>query len=189
MASISNSTSTASDPITATASDPIAATASDPIPSQPATDPSPSGAFSFTTFGAVKINDNSRVRIPADRAADFARAATYFSAHTNRHTLTVTMGTEANAKLLAKQLSQWATDHNLSTSPKRDGNSVTWRFAKPAAASKNGPVTVTQAAEIAEASKAGAEQAVDATLIAAKNAMDATEAANSPKPTPPKSAK
>jgi hypothetical protein len=120
----------------------------------PAT-PSPSGFFGFTTFGAVKVNDNSRVAIPADRAADFARAVTYFSHHTNRHTMTVSMPTEADAKLLARQISQYAGDHNMSASPKRDGNTVTWRFAKPVA-SKNGAVTVTQTTE---ASKAGAEAA------------------------------
>jgi hypothetical protein len=104
---------------------------------------SDSGYFSFTTFGAVKVNDNSRVTIPADRAADFARAATYFSGHSNRHTLSVTMPDEPAAKLLARQLRQYGEDHGLSTSPKRDGKSVTWRFAKPAAR-KTGPVTTSK---------------------------------------------
>lgn len=74
----------------------------------------------FSTFGAVKEIDASRVTVPADRAADFARAATYFSAHTNRHSLAVTMTTAAEARLLASQVRQWAEDHGMSSNPTRN---------------------------------------------------------------------
>jgi hypothetical protein len=98
----------------------------------------------FSTFGKVTVRDNSKVKVPADRAADFARAATYFSSHTNRHTLTVELDTTDAAKLFAKQLNSYADDHNLSTSPKREERTVTFRFAAKRDASKpaNGEVTV-----------------------------------------------
>jgi hypothetical protein len=134
------------------------------------TTPSPSGFFAFSTFGSVKINDGSRVDIPAERAADFARAATYFSSHSNRFTLTITMPTEAEAKLLAKQLRQWAEDHGLTCAPKREVCAVTFRFSKPAAASKNGPVTTTTVAERAAESQAGAENAAKSAESNAANA-------------------
>lgn len=99
----------------------------------------------FSTFGKVTVRDNSKVTVPADRAKDFGRAATYFSAHTNRHTLTVELGTTDAAKLFVKQLNSYAEDHNLSTSPKRDERAVTFRFAAKRDASKpaSGPVTTT----------------------------------------------
>jgi hypothetical protein len=50
----------------------------------------------------------------------------------------------AGAKEFARQVRQYARNHNLSTVPTRDGCKVTFRFAKPREASKNGEVTVTQ---------------------------------------------
>lgn len=100
--------------------------------------------LTFTTFGAVTEVDSGRVNIPDDRRADFQRAAAYFSAHTNRARLAVAMPNEGDAKLLAKQIKQWAEDTGRSASVKRDGTRVEFRFAKKRDASHAaGPVTVT----------------------------------------------
>lgn len=99
----------------------------------------------FTTFGAVTEIDSGRVTIPDDRRSDFRNAAAYFSAHTNRARLSVAMADESEAKLLAKQIKQWADDTGRSASVKRDGTRVEFRFAKKRDASHAaGPVTVTQ---------------------------------------------
>jgi len=117
-----------------------------------------STAPTFSTFAATETN-NSTVTIPDDRRADFAAAASYFSANTNRHTLTAPLPDEPAAKLFAKQLRQWATEHNMSTSPVRAGNMVTWRFARVRdAGTPAGEVTVSHVTDAA----------TDAALAAAK---------------------
>lgn len=93
------------------------------------TSPVTTTAPTFSTFAATE-NNGSVVEIPADRAADFANAATYFSGKTNRHTLTANLPTEGEAKTFARQARQYANSHGMSTSPVRSGNSVTFRFAR-----------------------------------------------------------
>lgn len=110
--------------------------------------PATASQLVFSTFGKVTVRDNSKVTVPEDRARDFANAASYFSHHTNRHTLTVEMDTTDAAKLFVKQINSYAEDHNLSTSPKREERTVTFRFAAKRDASKpaSGPVATVKPA-------------------------------------------
>lgn len=101
-------------------------------------DDEPATQLLFSSFGSVTINDASQVTVPADRARDFANAATYFSKHTNRHTMTVDLGSTDAAKLFAKQVNSYGRSHKLSTSPKRDETKVTFRFAAKREASNGG---------------------------------------------------
>ena len=106
-----------------------------------------------------------RVDIPAPIEAYLTEQVNVFAARTNRfrRTMNVTDAIapailanrktaanlggkdlrEAAAREFARQVRQFAADHGLSPATQTDGATVTFRFARPRAASQNGPVTVT----------------------------------------------
>jgi len=68
---------------------------------------------------------------------------------------------EAAAKELARQIRQYGADHDRPVAIERNGAEVTFRIAKHRETSPNGEVTVTNVADAAEESKAGAESAAN----------------------------
>jgi len=74
---------------------------------------------------------------------------------------------EAAAKELARQIRQFGADHDRPVSIERNGTEVTFRIAKHREASEPAPVTVSNVADRADASKAGAESAADAAVKSA----------------------
>lgn len=137
-----------------------------------------------------------RVQIPAPIATFLGQEAAKFANRTNRFRRTLHTDNDALAKAIleyrpadqklsgvklheaaakefARQLRQYATDHKLSPATDRDGSTVTYRLAKPRKTeSANGPVTVTNVADVAESSKAGAESAMSDAANAAKSATE-----------------
>ena len=87
----------------------------------------------FAAFGEVKKIDTSEAEIPQDVMAGFDAAAVYFAERTNTHKLSVTKDSEDAAKTFYRQVKRYAEEHGLSTLPKRDGKTVTFRFSRPKA--------------------------------------------------------
>ncbi len=82
-------------------------------PANTAPQPSPSGFFGFTAFGAVKV-ETVTTRAPAnlteDQRKQFADAEAYFSANTNKHVLSVNFSTKAEAKAFRGLVEAYAAD-------------------------------------------------------------------------------
>jgi hypothetical protein len=150
-----------------------------------------------------------RVNIPAPIVAYLRNEAATFAAKTNRFRRTLVISSDALAKGIlanrpadlkligtdddgnnklhvaaakefARQVRQYAADHNLSPATDRTDSpfAVTYRLAKKQAPKANNPVTVTKLvdesikiSEVANAAKAGAENAANA----AENAANATK--------------
>lgn len=118
---------------------------------------------------AALLDEATAGGIPPQIEAYLATQVAYFASHTNRAVRTLNLTnpkfdslskvivsakpTSANlagtdlrttaARMFADMVRQYATDHNLSSQPKRDGSQVTFRFAAKRAAKTSEPVTVT----------------------------------------------
>ena len=80
------------------------------------TNPSPSGTFEFSAFGAVKVLATTTavpVALTDAERKQFADAAAYFSAHTNRHTLSVDFASDEDAKKFRNKVNAYADMANL----------------------------------------------------------------------------
>jgi hypothetical protein len=144
-----------------------------------------------------------RVNIPAPIVAYLRNEAATFAAKTNRFRRTLVIANDvlakailanrpadlkltgadddgnnklhvAAAKEFARQVRQYAADHNLSPATDRTDNpfTVTFRLARRQAPKVSNPVTVTNIADAANAAKAGAENAANAAKAAAIMAAD-----------------
>jgi hypothetical protein len=178
--------------------------------------PSPSGHFDFSVFGAVSTEEikgtkPARVEINEARRAAFAQLVSYFSAQPNTTKRSLTLPTDEAAEQLKAELQTYADErgtdpksgkplltvafpkhiaaHTVPERTKGDGTvvpahdvadnkypdhwnkstNVTFRFVALKVENRNGPVTVTNVAAVADASKAGADKsAAEAELAASK---------------------
>lgn len=130
------------------------------------------GASLSDLLNAATGDGTPRVRIPDAIKPWLADCVSKCAANTNRYQIPVTIGNDAlakgilafrpadakltgdalyvaAAKELQRQVKQYAADIRMSTTPKRDGRTVTFRFSKPVTPKTEAPVTSSNTADAA----------------------------------------